>query len=101
MRMYNHNPPHPGFVLKESMGDMNITEFAKHLGITRVSLSRILHGKQGINAEMSIRLALALGTNEELWLKLQNQYDLWQAKNRTDIDYTAIKPLFNSQVVYA
>lgn len=96
MQMYN--PPHPGLVLKESMGNMSVTEFAQHLGITRVTLSRILNEKQGISAEMSLRLSRALGTHDELWLKLQNQYDLWQAKNRSDINYDAILPLYNREI---
>lgn len=101
--MEMHNPAHPGLVLQEFIGDMSITEFAKHLGITRVTLSRIINGRQGITAEMSLRLSRALGTHDELWLKMQMQYDLWQAKNRTDIDYNAIMPLVKAtrQAVYA
>lgn len=87
-----YQPPHPGAILKDGMGDLNISDFAKHLGITRVTLSRILNGKQGISADMSLRLAKALGTHDDLWLKLQLQYDLWQAKQKAD--YSAITPLY-------
>ena len=40
MRM--HNPPHPGRVLREYLGTRSVTDTAKHLGVTRVALSRIL-----------------------------------------------------------
>jgi addiction module HigA family antidote len=80
MRM--HNPPHPGLVLREYLGDLAVTKAAAHLRITRVTLSRVLNGKAGISAAMAIRLAAALGTTPELWMNMQSQYDLWQARRR-------------------
>jgi len=81
MRM--HNPPHPGSVLREYLGEVSVTDAAKHLGITRVALSRVLNGAAGISAEMALRLSEALGTTPELWLGMQTQYDLWHtSRNR-------------------
>jgi addiction module HigA family antidote len=80
MRMFN--PPHPGTVLREYLGDLPLTAAAKHLGITRVALSRILNGSAGISAEMALRLSDALGTSPELWIGMQAQYDLWQASKK-------------------
>ena len=77
MRM--HNPPHPGMVLREYLGDMPVSAAAAHLHTTRVNLSRLLNGKAGISARMAIRLASALGTSPELWMNMQSGYDLWQA----------------------
>ncbi len=77
MRM--HNPPHPGRVLREYLGTRSVTDTAKHLGVTRVALSRILNGSAGISADMALKLADALGTSPELWAGMQTQYDLWQA----------------------
>ncbi|HEV2273854.1 MAG TPA: HigA family addiction module antitoxin, partial [Acidobacteriaceae bacterium] len=74
-----HNPAHPGEVLREQMGDMPVTRLANHLGISRVTLSRVLKGNSGISAEMALKLSEALGTSPELWLNMQTQYDLWQA----------------------
>ena len=59
---------------------MPVTAAAKHLGITRVALSRILNGSADIFAEMALRLADALGTTPELWTGMQAQHDLWQAQ---------------------
>ena len=75
-----HNPPHPGFVLREYLGDRTISSAAAHLRVTRVTLSRVLNGKSGISAAMAIRLAAALGTSAELWINMQAQYDLWRAR---------------------
>ena len=75
-----HNPPHPGLVLREYLGDVPVTKAAAHLQITRVTLSRVLNGRAGISASMAIRLAAALGTSPELWMGMQSQYDLWRAR---------------------
>lgn len=80
MRMFN--PPHPGRVLRDYLGKVSVTEAARHLGITRAALSRILNGKAGISAEMALRLSDALGSTPELWAGMQAQYDLWQASKR-------------------
>jgi len=80
MRMFN--PPHPGRVLREYLGTVSVTEAARHLGITRAALSRILNGNAGISAEMALRLSDALATTPELWTGMQVQYDLWQALKR-------------------
>jgi antitoxin HigA-1 len=83
MRM--HNPPHPGEVLRDYLGDISVTDAAKHLRVTRASLSRILNGSAGISAEMALRLSEAMGTSAELWLGMQSQYELWQASKRKRI----------------
>jgi addiction module HigA family antidote len=80
MRM--HNPPHPGIVLREYLGTRSVTDTARHLGVTRVALSRILNGSAGISAAMALKLSDALGTSPELWLGMQAQYDLWRASQR-------------------
>ena len=80
MRMFN--PPHPGQVLRDYLGDMPVTHAATHLGITRVALSRILNGSAGISAGMALRLSEALGTSPDLWAGMQTQYDLWQASKK-------------------
>jgi len=77
-----HNPPHPGDVLRDYLGGVSVTDAAKHLGVTRAALSRILNGSAGISAEMALRLSEALGTSPELWIGMQAQYDLWQASKR-------------------
>jgi addiction module HigA family antidote len=80
-----YNPAHPGAVLKEWLAGFSVTEAARKLGITRIHLSRILHGHASISADMDLRLADALGTSPGLWLKMQIQYDLWQAEQKPQI----------------
>ena len=80
MRMFD--PPHPGTVLKDYLGNVTVTAAAAHLGVTRATLSRILNGAAGISAEMALRLSDALGTSPELWIGMQSKYDLWQASQK-------------------
>ena len=77
-----HNPAHPGRVLREWLGSMQVSEAAARLHVSRITLSRILNGKAGISADMSLRLSDALGTSPTLWIDLQTQYDLWRASRK-------------------
>ncbi len=74
-----HNPPHPGEVLREYLGEITVTDAAIKLGVNRVTLSRVLSGAAGVSADMAYRLAQAFGTSPELWAGMQMQYDLFQA----------------------
>jgi antitoxin HigA-1 len=80
--MLMFNPPHPGQVLRQYLGKVTVTDAARHLGVTRASLSRILNGSVGISAEMALRLSEALDTSPELWTGMQTQYDLWQVSRK-------------------
>lgn len=86
-----HNPAHPGEVLRDWLPEgMTVTEAAKALQISRVTLSKVLNAKAGITAGMALRLSTWLGTSAELWLGMQTQWDLWQAEQQPR---PAIKPL--------
>lgn len=74
------NPAHPGEVLRDYLGEMSVAEASVRLGVTRAHLSRILNGRAGVSAPMSLRLSAALGTSPEFWLKMQMQYELWHAQ---------------------
>ena len=86
MRMYN--PPHPAEVIKEDILPelgLSVTAAAKQLGVSRVSLSRVINGKAAISADMALRLHLWLGDNSpsaESWLHQQANYDLWLASQK-------------------
>jgi len=77
------NPPHPGRSIKsaclEPLG-LSVTEGAKVLGVTRQTLTKVIHGRSGISPEMAIRLSKAFGSTPETWLRMQVAYDLAQAR---------------------
>ena len=79
--MYQGKPPHPGAVLKDGVFDgsnISVTDFAKHIGMSRVALSRVLNGTAAMSADLAIRLAQALGGSAQSWLRLQADYDVWK-----------------------
>jgi addiction module HigA family antidote len=76
-----HNPSHPGKVLKEWMpADLTVTNAAKQLKVSRPVFSKILNGRSGISVNMALRLSAWLDTSPDLWLGMQRQWDLCQAK---------------------
>ena len=91
MRM--HNPPHPGLVLREYLGNMAVSAAAGHLRVTRVTLSRVLNGKAGISASMALRLSAALGTSPEFWMNMQAAYELATVRRSLKKDVRRIRPV--------
>jgi addiction module HigA family antidote len=77
-----YNPAHPGRILRQYLGEMQVGEAAARLRIARTTLSRVLNGKAGISADMALKVAEATRTEPTLWMDLQTQYDLWQASRR-------------------
>ncbi len=78
------NPAHPGEILKELVIDsleLTITDVAKHLDVSRKTLSKVLNAKGSITPVMAVRLELAFGKpSADHWLRLQNAHDLWQTR---------------------
>jgi antitoxin HigA-1 len=76
-----HNPAHPGEIVQEYMESLGltVTALAAHLKITRANLSRMIHGKTGVSAEMAVRLSEAFGNSPEVWVRMQANYDLAKA----------------------
>lgn len=67
--MQMHNPPHPGEVLKAlclQPLNLNVTETARALGVSRKTVSAILNGRAGISPEMAVRLSIAFDTSGKL-----------------------------------
>ena len=78
--METKRPIHPGeYILEECIKPLgiSITRASREgLGVSRNTLSRLINGKNGVSPEMAIRLSLAFGSTPEMWLRLQNTYDL-------------------------
>ena len=83
----NMTHTHPGEIIKHDCLDeleLNVTDGAEVLGVTRNTLSRIVNGHAGISADMAIRLEKAGWSNADMWLRLQAAYDLAQARQHED-----------------
>jgi len=77
-----YDPAHPGSILRDHLEGKNITHFAKHIGVSRVTLSKVINCRGGVSAEMSLRLSAALGTRPSFWYEMQTNYDFAKAKRK-------------------
>ncbi len=95
-----HNPPHPGLTLRDdvlpALG-LGVSEAARQLGVSRVALSRVIHGRAAISPDMALRLQAWLGLENggdaKLWLAQQTTYDLWQAGKGLKKELAKLKPV--------
>ena len=70
---------------------LSVTRAAEALGVARKTLFAILNSRAGVSPEMSVRLSAAFGTTTEMWLNLQQQFDL--SKARLALDISKVEPL--------
>ena len=85
LRNPNRRPTHPGAVLREDvLPGLEITQtaFANCLGVSRLTVSEILHEKRGVSAEMAVRISKVIGGTPESWLHMQEAVDLWEVEQR-------------------
>ncbi len=86
MRTRKRPPTHPGSILKRHYMEplsLTVSEFAEILGVSRKTLSKIINERGSITPDMALRLSKAFKTTPELWLTLQQNYDLWQASHKS------------------
>ena len=75
-------PTHPGEALLEEYlrpAQLTQVEAARRMGIPLNRLNEIIRGMRGVSADTALRLARLLNTSAEIWLGLQNDWDLWHA----------------------
>lgn len=78
-------PTHPGEILRSDVLpalDLTQKKFAERLGVSRLSVSEILHEKRAVTPDMAIRLGKLLGNGPEIWLRLQQAVDVWTLEQR-------------------
>jgi addiction module HigA family antidote len=95
MYTVKRQPSHPGRILKEDfLGPLGLTQtgLAEKLLTTFRTVNEILNEKRGVSPDMAVRLARFFGTSEELWLNLQDQYDLYKVKEKNRDVFRTIKP---------
>lgn len=96
--MTERKPNHPGIILDELYVkplNLNLQELADTLGISRNTLFKIRIGKGNITPSIAVRLAEAFDTTPNLWLNLQQKYDLWVEKHENT--HAFVKPIYRSK----
>lgn len=75
-------PVHPGAVLREDVlpaSRFTVAATAKALGISRQLLHGILRETKPVTPETALRLGKLFGNGPTLWLRMQQEFDLWHA----------------------
>jgi addiction module HigA family antidote len=76
-------PTHPGEIIREDVLPalrMTVKDAAADLGISRQALHNVLNGTAAVTPEMALRLGKFCGNGPDIWLRMQQAYDLWGAR---------------------
>lgn len=94
LRASTRKPTHPGAILREDiLPELNMTqaEIAMRLGVSRRSVSEVIHEHRPISADMAIRLAHFLGGTPTSWLDMQQAFDIWMLEHENKAEYKQIR----------
>ena len=75
-------PSHPGRILRRDVVPAlgkPVSTMAREIGISRQQLHDILAERKPITVQTALRLGRYLGNGPELWIGLQNRFDLANA----------------------
>jgi addiction module HigA family antidote len=76
-------PTHPGGILKRLYlhpRRISTIELAEAVGVSRKTISKLINECGAVTPEIALRFSIAFGTSPQLWLNLQQNYDLWRAR---------------------
>ena len=75
-------PVHPGEILREELQtlDLSANALSKALDVPVNRITGILNGQRGVSADTALRLARYFGTTPQVWLNLQQTYNLRRAE---------------------
>lgn len=97
-RLPTHRAPtHPGEMLAEEfltpLG-MTQVELAERIGVPFQRVNQIVRQRRAVTPDTALRLARLFGTTAELWLNLQQAWDLYEAsRSPAARSIAAIRPI--------
>ena len=73
---------HPGEMIKDEIVARGLTQkdLAKQMGVSYTVFNEILNGKRPVTTEYALLLEAALGTDANIWLGLQADYNMQKMK---------------------
>ena len=89
MSIEQHNPLHPGgFIKRAYLEPFNVgaKELAERLRVSESVMSRILNAKGSITPTMALKLSEVIGRSPEGWLAMQDSFDLWETRQKINLD---------------
>ena len=95
-RSLKRPPVHPGEIVREevlpALG-LSVSEAARRLRVSRQKLHRILACTHSITTEMALRMGKLAGNGPGLWLRMQQNYDLWHTEQSLKDELEKIEPM--------
>jgi addiction module HigA family antidote len=86
-------PTHPGAILREDVLPelrLSVAEAARRLRVSRQTLHDLLAERKGFTPEMALRVGKLAGNGAGLWLRMQQDYDLWRTEREMADELRAI-----------
>jgi addiction module HigA family antidote len=95
LRRMARRPSSPGDLLADLMESNGLTqgELAERLGVGRQTINHLINGRRSLTPDLARRLGRFFGSGPALWLRMQQQLDLWDALHADEDEYKSIKPL--------
>ena len=88
MTIQQHKPMHPGeFIARVYLEpfDLGSNELARKLKVSPGLISRLVNGKTDVSPAVALKLSKVLGRSPESWLLMQDNYNLWLARQQIDL----------------
>ena len=73
---------HPGEMIKDEIAARGLTQkdLAQQMGVSYTVFNEILNGKRPVTTEYALLLEAALGTDANIWISLQADYNMQKMK---------------------
>ncbi|MDY0222432.1 MAG: HigA family addiction module antitoxin [Desulfobacterium sp.] len=94
-------PTHPGEILREDVLKglgLSVSETARRLGVSHQQLHRILACTHPITTEMALRIGKFAGNDPGLWLRMQQNYDLWHTTEKISVELSKIQTVTENRL---
>lgn len=92
-------PTHPGAIVKRALAELDLTAYAAGpmIGVSKQALSNIIDEKSAVSPEMAVRLGAFFDNGAEVWMKLQADHDLWNARQKLGTELAKIEKVRRRQ----
>lgn len=84
MKQKKLNPVHPGeFLLEDFLVPLGISQskLSRDIDVPVTRINTIIKGDRAVTPDTALRLGRYFGTGPEVWLNLQQKYDLQKAQD--------------------
>ena len=93
----NTEAVHPGAYIKREVIDpleLNVSDAARALGVTRPALSALLNGRADLSSEMALRIEKAFGIAMDILIHMQADWNIAEQRKRAgEVDVMAYRPM--------